>query len=193
MAGLPSVTEKADGTLELGLPETIGDIDVEANIFSADEAAVVRAYLSELDRQHADHMVLEAACTKVISAYKDSMDHIEALDRDEMRYMKPELRPTYDEWLGDKKDDLSDMRKPKAHKRSRSRPDDKNERASVPTGSFKVLKEWLYAHQESPYPTALEKDLLLEETGLSMKQLNNFMINGRRRYLKKAKMLPTRE
>ncbi|KAI8902634.1 hypothetical protein BC833DRAFT_572736 [Globomyces pollinis-pini] len=46
-----------------------------------------------------------------------------------------------------------------------------------------LLKDWLYTHQSDPYPTEDEKDHLCGLTKMSKVQLNNWFVNGRRRYL----------
>ena len=54
---------------------------------------------------------------------------------------------------------------------------------ALPKESIAVMKAWLYAHVDNPYPTQADKDLMSEETGLTVKQINNWFINARRRYL----------
>jgi len=45
------------------------------------------------------------------------------------------------------------------------------------------LRAWILAHADHPYPTPAEKEQLMAATGLSLVQLNNWLINGRRRVL----------
>ncbi|KAI0030048.1 homeobox KN domain-containing protein, partial [Vararia minispora EC-137] len=40
-----------------------------------------------------------------------------------------------------------------------------------------LLKAWLVDHADHPYPSAEEKKRLCAETGLSMSQVSNWMIN----------------
>lgn len=56
-----------------------------------------------------------------------------------------------------------------------------------PRDSTKVLKEWLYHNTTNPYPSEAVKVGLMEESGLSLLQLNNWFINARRRLLVKTK------
>lgn len=42
----------------------------------------------------------------------------------------------------------------------------------------------LFEHTENPYPTEDEKQLLMQQTNLNLKQVNNWFINARRRILK---------
>jgi hypothetical protein len=57
-------------------------------------------------------------------------------------------------------------------------------RMNFPSHVREHLKMWLMLHQNDPFPTDSEKNKLCKETGLSKDQLNNWFINGRRRYLK---------
>jgi hypothetical protein len=47
-----------------------------------------------------------------------------------------------------------------------------------------VLIKWIYDHKTYPYPTREDKNLLCQQTGLVMSQLNDWFINNRRRLLK---------
>ncbi|KNC81228.1 hypothetical protein SARC_06440 [Sphaeroforma arctica JP610] len=53
----------------------------------------------------------------------------------------------------------------------------------------RVLKAWLRDHHDKPYPTAREKDLLTQQTGLSLTQINYWFTNARRRYLPKMSLM----
>jgi hypothetical protein len=57
-------------------------------------------------------------------------------------------------------------------------------RINFPLPVRELLKQWLFDHQEDPFPTESEKVKLCKKTNLSMLQLNNWFINARRRYLK---------
>ena len=47
------------------------------------------------------------------------------------------------------------------------------------------LKRWLEEHKDNPYPTLEDKDQLVTETGLCTRQVEDWFINARRRYLPK--------
>ncbi|KAI9716594.1 MAG: hypothetical protein M1828_007627 [Chrysothrix sp. TS-e1954] len=44
-----------------------------------------------------------------------------------------------------------------------------------------IMKDWLLAHGDHPYPTEEEKDALKEQTGLTRSQVSNWLANARRR------------
>lgn len=48
-----------------------------------------------------------------------------------------------------------------------------------------ILFDWLLRHREQPYPTDSEKKMLVEKTGLTETQLNDWMVNARRRVLRR--------
>jgi Homeobox KN domain len=52
-------------------------------------------------------------------------------------------------------------------------------RGKLPKPVTEFLKKWLLAHTDHPYPTEDEKKWLCSETGLSMSQVSNWMINVR--------------
>ena len=53
--------------------------------------------------------------------------------------------------------------------------------ARFPRAAVKLLKDWMIAHIDHPYPTDEEKEMLKSETGLSINQISNWMANTRRR------------
>jgi hypothetical protein len=52
----------------------------------------------------------------------------------------------------------------------------------------KILKRWLLSpeHYDFPYPNEEEKKRLAEITGISVKQLNTWFTNSRKRYVPRA-------
>ncbi|XP_076937959.1 homeobox protein knotted-1-like 1 [Bidens hawaiensis] len=50
-----------------------------------------------------------------------------------------------------------------------------------PGDTTSVLKDWWQNHAKWPYPTEDDKAKLVEETGLQLKQINNWFINQRKR------------
>ncbi|KAJ6236015.1 homeobox protein homothorax [Anaeramoeba flamelloides] len=64
--------------------------------------------------------------------------------------------------------------KPRGKAKPKSRPN-----FSKPV--VKILKEWFDCHTEHPFPTKTEKNILVEDTQLTLKQVNNWFINARRR------------
>jgi len=51
--------------------------------------------------------------------------------------------------------------------------------------TISILKSWLFRNITNPYPTDQEKKELLCLTGLTLSQLNNWLINSRRRMVKR--------
>jgi hypothetical protein len=60
----------------------------------------------------------------------------------------------------------------------------KRRRGHFPKATTDLLKQWLFEHLEHPYPTEEEKAVLAEDTGLTVKQINYWFTNSRRRFLK---------
>jgi len=54
-----------------------------------------------------------------------------------------------------------------------------------PEETLSILKSWLFRNIVHPYPTEKEKQELVSLTGMSLSQLNNWLINSRRRMLKR--------
>ncbi|KNE67733.1 hypothetical protein AMAG_19698 [Allomyces macrogynus ATCC 38327] len=65
-------------------------------------------------------------------------------------------------------------------------------RAALPESARATLLAWLDEHREHPYPTRAEKDSLMATTGLTLAQLENFLVNYRRRTLKRGAARTTR-
>jgi hypothetical protein len=53
-----------------------------------------------------------------------------------------------------------------------------------------LLKQWLYAHVQNPYPDDDEKDMLATCTRLTVPQINNWFVNARRRILRPKGSVP---
>lgn len=58
-------------------------------------------------------------------------------------------------------------------------------RQQLPAEASARLQKWLQDNPTRPYPTEEEKEGLLQETGLTFSQLNNWFSNSRRRLGKK--------
>ncbi|ORX52843.1 hypothetical protein DM01DRAFT_1306589 [Hesseltinella vesiculosa] len=54
-------------------------------------------------------------------------------------------------------------------------------RGNLPKPVTCILKQWLMAHVDYPYPTESEKAKLQQQTHLTMCQISNWFINARRR------------
>jgi hypothetical protein len=52
----------------------------------------------------------------------------------------------------------------------------------LPKSATQILWDWFLANYRSPYPTESVKQNLSDQTGLTIKQINNWMDNHRRRY-----------
>ncbi|CAL9155299.1 unnamed protein product [Musa hybrid cultivar] len=79
--------------------------------------------------------------------------------------LKHELKQGYKEKIVDVREEI--LRKRRAGK--------------LPGDSTCTLKAWWQSHSKWPYPTEDDKAQLVEETGLQLKQINNWFINQRKR------------
>ncbi|XP_022935925.1 homeobox protein knotted-1-like 3 isoform X3 [Cucurbita moschata] len=79
--------------------------------------------------------------------------------------LKHELKSGYKEKIVDIREEI--LRKRRAGK--------------LPGDTTSVLKQWWQSHSKWPYPTEEDKARLVQETGLQLKQINNWFINQRKR------------
>ncbi|KAL8488479.1 hypothetical protein ACS0TY_024668 [Phlomoides rotata] len=79
--------------------------------------------------------------------------------------LKHELKQSYKEKIVDIREEI--LRKRRAGK--------------LPGDTTSVLKAWWQSHSKWPYPTEEDKARLVQETGLQLKQINNWFINQRKR------------
>ncbi|XP_024634929.1 homeobox protein knotted-1-like 3 isoform X1 [Medicago truncatula] len=79
--------------------------------------------------------------------------------------LKHELKQGYKEKIVDIREEI--LRKRRAGK--------------LPGDTTSVLKDWWQSHSKWPYPTEEDKARLVQETGLQLKQINNWFINQRKR------------
>ncbi|CAA2953958.1 homeobox knotted-1-like LET12 isoform X2 [Olea europaea subsp. europaea] len=79
--------------------------------------------------------------------------------------LKHELKQGYKEKIVDVREEI--LRKRRAGK--------------LPGDTTSVLKTWWQTHSKWPYPTEEDKGKLVLETGLQLKQINNWFINQRKR------------
>ncbi|KAL8543811.1 hypothetical protein ACS0TY_004390 [Phlomoides rotata] len=79
--------------------------------------------------------------------------------------LKIELKQGFKSRIGDVREEI--LRKRRAGK--------------LPGDTTSVLKTWWQQHSKWPYPTEDDKAKLVEETGLQLKQINNWFINQRKR------------
>ncbi|XVE98477.1 hypothetical protein REPUB_Repub03eG0109800 [Reevesia pubescens] len=79
--------------------------------------------------------------------------------------LKQELKQGYKEKIVDIREEI--MRKRRAGK--------------LPGDTTSHLKAWWQSHSKWPYPTEEDKARLVRETGLQLKQINNWFINQRKR------------
>ncbi|CAH2049736.1 unnamed protein product [Thlaspi arvense] len=79
--------------------------------------------------------------------------------------LKQELKQGYKEKIEEIREEI--LRKRRAGK--------------LPGDTTSVLKAWWQSHSKWPYPTEEDKTRLVQETGLQLKQINNWFINQRKR------------
>jgi hypothetical protein len=58
---------------------------------------------------------------------------------------------------------------------------------SLAEDSVAILRSWLWAHKDTPYPTESDKKEFMASTNMTLVQINNWFGNARRRLLKKHK------
>ena len=56
----------------------------------------------------------------------------------------------------------------------------------LPRSTVEYLKAWILSpeHINHPYPTEKEKEEIMKDTGIEMKQLTNWFVNNRKRFWK---------
>lgn len=56
----------------------------------------------------------------------------------------------------------------------------------LPRSTVEYLKAWILSpeHINHPYPTEKEKEQIMNDTGIEMKQLTNWFVNNRKRFWK---------
>ncbi len=57
----------------------------------------------------------------------------------------------------------------------------------LPEEAVALLRAWIDAHSDHPFPNDDEKDMLVLQTGLTFEQLQDWFINARRRYVKRKR------
>ena len=70
-------------------------------------------------------------------------------------------------------------------KQCRTQPEKKRrrfKRTLFSDSQKRILIDWLQSHQSNPYPTLLEKQELMQETGLNREQINIWFTNNRIRH-----------
>jgi len=203
---LGPVEEKRDGSLDLGLPSSRKQVDLGTEPLNKAESKLVQAYLNELAAQEQDHINLTNACKKVISAYEKSMERIAEMEFPELQEPQPAPEQVpYSQWEangqkegGDVAEEAEDEPELKAKNKdnaaaaasgasSSNRKRGRPSHVCLPKEAINVLKEWLYSHAKYPYPSQADKEAMAEDTKLSIKQINNWFINARRRYLTNEK------
>eukprot|EP00917_Polyrhabdina_sp_WS-2016_P004479 GHVP01010237.1.p1 GENE.GHVP01010237.1~~GHVP01010237.1.p1 ORF type:complete len:458 (+),score=72.69 GHVP01010237.1:104-1477(+) len=60
-----------------------------------------------------------------------------------------------------------------------------------PDSAKEVLRSWLFNHIAYPYPNKNDKDELCMRTGLTLKQINNWFTNTRKRHWRKHRYTPS--
>ncbi|KAI5305886.1 hypothetical protein KEM56_002995 [Ascosphaera pollenicola] len=59
----------------------------------------------------------------------------------------------------------------------------KKRRGNLPKKVTDILRAWFHAHLDHPYPSEDDKQMLINQTGLTISQISNWFINARRRQL----------
>ncbi|KAL4662113.1 hypothetical protein H8957_014954 [Semnopithecus entellus] len=60
---------------------------------------------------------------------------------------------------------------------------EKKRKEYLPAESVKILRDWMYKHRFSAYPSEAQKQMLSRKTNLSLSQISNWFTNARRRIL----------
>lgn len=86
---------------------------------------------------------------------------------------------------GDLKHSAPIVQASRQHNSADPRKGHSHKKGSFSEETISILKSWLFRNITHPYPTEVEKKELLCLTGLTLSQLNNWLINSRRRMLKR--------
>lgn len=65
--------------------------------------------------------------------------------------------------------------------------DKKEKKKDFDERTLGILNAWLQSHKKSPYPTVKDKEQLCLATGCTIRQINNWFGNARRRKLRKGR------
>ena len=126
---------------------------------------------------------LMKAYLEVLSAH---VEELEKLDKERINYEASFVLDLQSSFSGLSL--VSRKEVPQKRKGSRDpipRPsNNKKRKRMIPPEAVQVMKDWLMAHQEHPYPSPEEKQYFVERTELSLQQVDYWFINARRRILK---------
>lgn len=86
---------------------------------------------------------------------------------------------------GDLKHSAPIVQPSRQHNSTDPRKGHSHKKGSFSEETISILKSWLFRNITHPYPTEVEKKELICLTGLTLNQLNNWLINSRRRMLKR--------
>lgn len=86
---------------------------------------------------------------------------------------------------GDLKHSAPIVQPSRQHNSADPRKGHSHKKGSFSEETISILKSWLFQNITHPYPTEVEKKELICLTGLTLNQLNNWLINSRRRMLKR--------
>lgn len=86
---------------------------------------------------------------------------------------------------GDLKHSAPIVQPSRQHNSADPRKGHSHKKGSFSEETISILKSWLFRNITHPYPTEVEKKELICLTGLTLNQLNNWLINSRRRMLKR--------
>jgi hypothetical protein len=64
---------------------------------------------------------------------------------------------------------------------------------SLPEEAVKVMKTWFFEHLTHPYPSREEKRQMLAQSGLKIKQLDNWFVNARQRLIAPKRTLSSQQ
>ena len=87
------------------------------------------------------------------------------------------------------KEEVEEVEEQSSKKRKIKRVEKSNEGRRVPftENQLRILNEWVEDHRESPYPKEEEKIAISHQTGLSIKQICDWLANWRKRKWKHNK------
>lgn len=163
-----------------------------------DLQASIEKHLAEVAQHERNHQALMANCEKLLRSYQGALRS--KLDQDQLDASRADFGPDgpVHSWGTDGQmetapvfrssfkthPDVSNIpAKPGGGGNLRHIRKTKPHNSALPKSGITLMKEWLYAHVENPYPSQADKDNMVAETGLTIKQINNWFINARRRYL----------